>query len=159
MKNLSLLVIAILILGCGTETTVVEELEPVTEEPEPVTEEPEPVVMEEEPIPGQQIVGGNVLDGDVDVDPEPLNRDGIVFQFHEALKMYTADLYLSNGGSLHWSPRDVVDHPDIGNQVHLKPIADSELLEYDKKYWLLIYAQSVECHGTKISIIFRTKPR
>ena len=81
MKKLSLLILAILSLGCGTETTVVEE-------PEPLIEEPEPVVMEEEPIPGPQIVGGNVLDGDVDTDPELLNRDGIIIEFTEPLSMY-----------------------------------------------------------------------
>ena len=48
MKKMSLLIIAILILGCGTETPVVEEPEPVVEEPEPVVEEPPPVVMEDE---------------------------------------------------------------------------------------------------------------
>ena len=41
MKKLVLLMFAILILGCDTET-------PVVEEPEPVIEEPPPVVMEDE---------------------------------------------------------------------------------------------------------------
>ena len=41
MKNLALLMFTILILGCDTETPVVEA---------PVVEEPPPVVMEDEPI-------------------------------------------------------------------------------------------------------------
>ena len=37
MKKLTLLMLAILILGCDTETPVVEE--PIVEEPEPVIED------------------------------------------------------------------------------------------------------------------------
>ena len=84
MKKLSLLIFALLLLGCGNETTVVEE--PVIEEPEPIVEEPSPVMMEEEPIATPQIVGGNVLDGDVDAHPKLLNRDGIIVEFTEPLK-------------------------------------------------------------------------
>ena len=152
MKKLSLLMFAILILGCGTETTVVEE-------PEPVIEEPEPVVMEEEPIAPPQIVGGNVLDGDVDADSELLNRDGITLQFTEPLNMYTAEIWRESAELLDWSPRDVVDHWEIGNQAHLMPTADSPLLEYDTEYTIVIYAQGFACNGTRTRIVFRTKPR
>ena len=48
MKQLALLMLAILIFGCDTETPVVEE--PIVEEPEPVIEEPEPVIEEPTPV-------------------------------------------------------------------------------------------------------------
>ena len=152
MKNLSLLIFAILILGCGTETTVVEE-------PETLVEELPPIVVEEEPIPAPQIVGGNVLDGDVDADPERLNRDGIILEFSEPLSMYTAEIGLWDIGHLDWSPLHIVDHWNIGNQVHLIPAADSPLLEYNTKYWVSVYAQGRACNGANTEITFRTKPR
>ena len=102
MKRLALLMLATLIFGCGTETPVTEE--PVIEEPEPVVEEPEPVI-EKPPLvmveakhlmPGNiappQIEAGSVFDGDVDVDPEPLNRHGILFNFTENFDFYVADI-------------------------------------------------------------------
>ena len=174
MKKLSLLMFAILILACDTETTVVDE-------PPTIVDEPPPAVMEEEPIAPPQIVGGNVLDGrvdvttilplscpsfpcsqidgKVDVDPEPLNRDGIILEFTEPLSMYTVDLQRSRGGSLNWSPRDIVDGWELGNQVHLMPMEDSRLLEYNIKYVIEIYAQGFGCRDGKTTIIFRTKPK
>ena len=170
MKNLSLLIFAILILGCGTETTVVEEPEP--EEPPPVIEEPPPIVEESPPlfkVPGPkpisneipQIKAASVLDGHVDVDPEPLNRHGIVFRFQTNLNMYTADIWGVNVGALNWSPRDVVEHweIDIKNQIHLMPMDNSKLLEYDTEYEVNIYAQDWACNGAWKLIKFRTKPR
>ena len=152
MKKLSLLMFAILILGCGNETTVIEE-------PEPVIEEPPTVVMEPELIDHPQIVGGNVLDGDLDADPDVLNRDGIIIEFAEPLRMYTARIGAAGVLSLHWSPSGVVDGWDSGNQVHLMPTADSLLLEYDTKYWVRVYAQGSACTGAETVIAFRTKPR
>ena len=157
MKKLSLLIFAILILGCGNETTVVEE--PVVEEPEPVIEEPPPVMMEEEPIATPQIVGSNVLDGDVDAHPKLLNRDGIIVEFTEPLKMYFAEIGPRGGGSLRWSPSDVVDDRNIGNQIHLTPMADSKLLEHDTEYRVTVYAQGFACNAVNTEIRFRTIPR
>ena len=170
MKKLSFFLFALLILGCGTETTVVEQPvveEPVVEKPKSAVEEPAPIyelpasvfeVPEPKPISSlpPQIAAASVRDGDVDVDPEPLNRNGIVVQFLGNLNMYTASLW--GPGALHWSPRDVVDR-GAGNRVHLKPMADSKLLEYDKKYTIAIYAQNFECHGARTLIEFRTKSR
>ena len=152
MKNLSLLMFAILILGCGTET-------PVVEEPEPVIEELPPVVMEEEPIAPPQIVGGNVLDGEVDADPELLNRDGIIIEFTEPLSVYYVVFGRIAGELPNWSPRDIVDDWDIGNQIHLMPMEDSQLLEYNTEYWLQIYAQGSACNAVNTQMKFRTKPR
>ena len=152
MKKLSLLMFVILVLGCGNETTIIEE-------PEPIIEELPPVVMEDESIAPPQIVGGSVLDGDVNVDPEPLNRDGIIVEFTEPLHMYTAEIWRELDELLNWSPLDVVDDWDIGNQVHLMPTANSPLLEYETEYTIVIYAQGFACSGAETEIVFQTKPR
>ena len=160
MKKLSLLMFTILILGCGTETTVVEEPPPVVEEPPPIVHPRPPVVMEEEPIGTPQIVGGNVLNGDLDADPELLNREGITLRFRAPLNMYVAEVRRDPVALLlNWSPRDIVDHGNIGNQIHLMPMADSPLLGYDAEYEVTIYAQDLACNGAWRSIKFRTKPR
>ena len=75
MKKLSLLMFAILILACDTEKPVVEE---------PEVEEPPPVVMEPEPIGHPLIAKGSVTHGQVNVDPEPLNRYGFRFLLTES---------------------------------------------------------------------------
>ena len=156
MKKLALLMLAILILGCGTETPVVEEPEPVIEEPPPVVMEDEHAMPEDAAPP--EIVEGSVLDGDVNVDPEPLNRDGIAFKFTENLRFYAADVLLGEK-SLGWSPLDVVDHRHLGNLVEITPIAGSQLLKHNTEYTIEIYAQDRACNGTRIKVKFRTKPR
>jgi len=156
MKQLSLLMFAILVLGCGTETPVVEEPEPIIEEPPPVVMEDEHAMPEDAAPP--QIVAGNVLDGDVNVDPEPLNRDGMVFELTADLHFYVADILLGEK-SLGWSPLDVVDHRDLGNLVEITPMAGSQLLEHNTEYTIEIYAQDRVCNGTRIKVKFRTKPR
>ena len=177
MKQLTLLMLAILILGCDTETPVVEE--PVVEEPvveEPVVEEPPPVVMEEEhamlmeeehamteDTAPPKIVEGSVHDGDVNVDPEPLNRDGMVFEFTENLRFYAADILLEEK-SLGWSPLDVVSvefKPKgvVGKFASIEPMAHSQLLEHNTEYTIEMYVQDRVCNSTRIRIKFRTKPR
>ena len=160
MKKLALLMLTILILGCGTET-------PVVEEPEPVIEEPPPVVMEDEHVMPEdaaplEIVEGSVLDGDVNVDPEPLNRDGMVFKFTEIFRFYAADILLGEK-SLGWFPLDVVIgrfRPEgVGQFASIKPMAGSQLLEHNTEYTIEIYVQGRACNGTRIQIRFRTKPQ
>lgn len=149
---------AILILGCGTQTPVVEEPEPVVEEPKPVIEETLPVVIVDEPIVPLQIAAGTVLDGDVDVDPEPLNQSGIVLKFTEDLDFYVADILLG-AKSLGWFPLDVIDVRNITNCIHLTPMTGSELLKHNAEYTIEIYAQDLACNGTRIKVKFATKPK
>ena len=156
MKQLSLVMFVILVLGCGTETPVVEDPEPVIEEPPPVVMEDEHAIPEDATPP--QIVEGSVLDGDVNVDPEALNRDGIVFELAENLRFYAADILLGEK-SLGWSPLDVVELWPFGRLVEIMPMADSQLLKHNTEYTIEIYAQDRACNGTRIEIRFRTKPQ
>ena len=88
MKKLSLFLFTILILGCGTETTVVEEPEPI---------EPPPV----EPIGHPLIAQGSVKNGEVNVDPAPLNSSGIRFIFTKSFYRYQVWFYDQDNEPLH----------------------------------------------------------
>ena len=144
-----------LILGCGTETTVVEE--PVAEESTPITGEPLLAVHAKANDLGPVPLGWGTVDhGEANVDPEPLNVDGFRFEFFVDLKLYRADLRTKDGESLHWLPQGVVDHENIGNAVVIKPGANSQLLELDTEYMIYMFAQSTDCTMDDRIIPFRT---
>ena len=173
MKKLSLLMFTILILGCGTETPVAEEPESVVEEPEPVIEKPEPVIEKPPPVVVEakhlmpdhvappQIEAGSVFDGDVDVDPEPLNRHGIVYRFTEPLNLFLIEISLE-GKNLRWRPHGVVTRrfggKNIGQSIKIAPLFADQSLEYDTEYLIEMYVQGHACNGTWTQIRFRTKP-
>ena len=142
MKHL-LFVLAILMLGCGTDTEIVKEPPPVAEEPTPVKEEPLPVAEEPLPIPVAPddhippiIIGGNVLlEDQAEVgtfDPVPLNQDGIFFDFKEHVIQFKIDLSL-DGKSLGWIARAIPPVEGIGFSLKLTPPAAGPFLEHDKE--------------------------
>ena len=170
MKYLSI-VLAILILGCGTDTEVIEEPPPVDEEPTPVPEETLPAA-EEPPLTVEDkdedrsppnIVRSDVLPKEpgaapVPLNPVPLNQDGIFFEFDEDLGLFKADLLL-DGESLKWSPRVALTGDDIGSCTRMKRTAESTPLEYDKEYHINISFRDNERLGHDTTIKFRTIPR
>jgi hypothetical protein len=150
---------AILILGCGTETSVVDE--PVVEPPEPVIEEPPPVLAQTAyfiDVAPPTITSGTVADGDSDVDHVPINQGGFRFDFDRPLKLYRVDLRLDGGKSLGWSPRGVVDHENIGQTVVIVPVAESQLLKFDTVYVIAMYVLDHACDRSSFQIRFWTKP-
>ena len=171
MKKLALLMLATLIFGCGTETPVteepvIEETEPVIEEPEPVIEKPPLVMVEAKHLmPGNiappQIKAGSVFDGDVDVDPEPLNRHGIVFNFTEPLNLFLIEISLE-GKNLRWLPHGIVTYKvarnGIGQSIKMERQRADQSLEYDTEYVIEMYVQGHACNGAWRQIRFRTKP-
>lgn len=151
MKKLVLLMLAILILGCGTET-------PVVEKPEPIIEEHTPTVASGENFRIDihlAVVFCSVWDGQDNVDPEPLNAKGIVFKFDEDLKMRKVD-FLLEGKPLHWTGTGLSDH--VAPTVILTPNADEEL-QFDTEYVIKMYIQDLACHSFRFEIRFRTKPK
>ena len=151
MKKLSLLMFAILILGCGNETTVVEE-------PEPVAEEPSPVVMEPELIGHPLVADSNVKNGAVNVDPATLNSRGFYFKFTKPFYRYWVWLYKKDSTYLHWDSRTA---GEWGRRdfVWINQILDHDPLQYNTEYELMISAQNYDCDYTEIVIQFRTKPQ
>lgn len=145
----------ILILGCGTETPMVDE------EPSPVINGLPPVMAPEAyfiDITPPVIASGTVADGDADVDLVPLNAGGFRFDFDRPLKLYRVDLRLG-GKSLGWRPRGVVDHENIGQTVLITPVAESQLLKFDTEYLIAMYVLDHACYRSNLHIRFRTKPR
>ena len=134
MKKLSLLMFAILILGCGSE-------KPVVEEPEPIGH---PLVAD-----------GNVQHRQVNVDPEPLNEAGFFFRFTQDFRVYINARLEKDGKSLNrW---EIVD--SSLNTVHIGRWSDYNALQYDTEYQLTIHALDSDCKSTAIVIQFRTKPQ
>ena len=156
MKKLSILICAILMLGCETETPVVEQSLSIIEAPSPVAASGEHFRVD---VSHPTILAGDIVDGDADVDPELLHATGIGFDFDENLKLYKIDLRLDGGKSLGWLPRGVVDDKDIGQRIWLIPAPDSPMLEFDTAYVIELYVQDLECWSMKEQWPFRTKPK
>ena len=150
MEKLSLFLLPILILGCGTETTVVEE--------PPIIEEPAPVVASGErfwlsPI-DPVIVAGTIADGENNVNPEPINAGGVRFDFNEPLKLHKIDI-LHDGKSLWWIGAGISE--GVTQTLRLTPVAGQEL-QFDTEYVIKIYVQDLACQGFRFKIRFRTMP-
>ena len=155
MKKMFVLIVAILILGCDTETPVVEQPLSTIEAPSPVAASGEHFRVD---IAEPGIVWSTIDLGEVGVDPIPLHF-GIEFAFDVNLKLYKIDLRLDGGQSLGWLPRGVVDDKDIGQRIWLIPAPDSPMLEFDTAYVIELYVQDLECWSMKEQWPFRTKPK
>ncbi len=154
MKKMFVLIVAILILGCDTETPVVEQPLSTIEAPSPVAASGEHFRVD---IAEPGIVWSTIDLGEVGVDPNLLV--GIEFAFDVNLKLYKIDLRLDGGQSLGWLPRGVVDDKDIGQRIWLIPAPDSPMLEFDTAYVIELYVQDLECWSMKEQWPFRTKPK
>ena len=168
MKHL-LIVLAILMLGCGTDTEIVDEPTPIKDEPTPVKEEPLPVVEEPPPIPEDHgepippiIVGSNVLpEKGLEVgtfDPVPLNQDGIFFHFQQHVAEFKFDLLL-DGKSLGWIARAIPPEKGIGFSIKMIRPADGPFLKHDREYLINLFAFDKRGEHAEAEIRFRTTPK
>jgi hypothetical protein len=140
MKNL-LLILAILMLGCGTDTEVVEEPPPIAEEPEPDTRvfvvyEIGPTVPADRGDPDPpQIIKSNVYPNHerFAFNPARLNEEGIFFDFNEDLHRFVIDLSL-DGESLDWLTSVIRPDNNIGLSITLIPPVNGPFLERGKEY-------------------------
>ena len=144
MKKLALLIFAALILGCGTETPVVEERTLTVTSGEHLRID---ILV--------SIIFQSVWDGQDNVDPVPINAGGLRFDFDEDLKMHKVDFLLEGKQPLHWTGTGLSDH--VTSTVTLTPIAGQEL-QFDTEYVIKMYVQDLACHGFRFEIRFRTMP-
>ena len=161
-------VLEIFALNYDCEVTVIviqfrtKPQRPAVGQPEPVIQAPIPVVPSGEhfrrDIDFPAIVAGDVADGANNVDPEPLNANGIHFEFDEAIKTYKIDLRLHEGATLGWLPRGLVDN-NMEERIHIMPAEGFPLLEFDTAYQIDIFVEDFGCWTEEFTIVFRTKPK
>ena len=152
---------------CDIVETVIqfrtEPQRPTVEEPEPVMQERPPVVPSGErfrlDMTPPELVWGDVQDGDADIDPEPLNANGIRFRWDRNIIKYRIGLYDSKGASLRWLPRGPVEGEDIGNQIQIMRAEEAPLLEFDTVYIIDVFVQDRCCWTSDFRMTFRTKPK
>ena len=136
----------------------------------PVVGRPAPAIQERPPavtlgerfrfdIVETHIVDSDVHRGDIDVDPEPLNANGIQFEFSRGFHEYEIDLRLQDGASLGWLPRGLVDNEDLGKRIKITPGEGAALLDFDTEYEIEISVLDLICRPEKFMIRFRTKPK
>lgn len=162
MKNL-LLVLAILMLGCGPDTEVVEEPPPVDEEPDTQVS----VVHEIGPTPKgdrgdigpPRIIESNVYPQHerVSFNADRLNREGISFEFNEDLHRFVIDLSL-DGVSLGWTTNMIRPGNNMGISITLIPPAKGPFLERRKKYLIDLFAVDNTGEVLELEIWFWTIP-
>ena len=146
MKKLALLLFTILILGCGTETPVVEE--------PPIIEELPPTVMEPEPIGHPLIADGTVKHGQVNVDPESVGD--FCFAFKKPIYKHWVTLREKDGKDLGWYSFTEGEW----DRTHILCIQSARNpLQYDTEYVIEISTQNSDCKISNIVIQFRTKPQ
>ena len=160
MKYL-LIVLAILMLGCGTDTEVVEEPPPVAEDADTkvfVVHEigPTPEGDRAGPDP-PRIIKSNVYPNHEKAayNPDQLNQDGIFFDFNEDLHRFVIDLSL-NGESLGWIINAIRPGNDIGFSITLNPPANGPFLERGKEYLINLNVGDTRGGALELEIQLRT---
>ena len=148
MKKLSLLMFAILILGCSTEKPDVKE---------PVVEE----LMEDEPIPQPEMIAeGTVKHGEVNVNPKLLNLSGFRFVFKEPVYWHSVFLYDKKRGEYLWSWNSPHDRWCKETKVVLiERMHSRDPLEYNTDYEITISTLNFDCDVVETVIQFRTEPQ
>ena len=152
---------------CDVSKTVIQfrtgSLRSTVEEPKPAIQERALVVPSGEhfrlDIQPPTIVGADVHDGNNDIDPEPLNANGIRFVFDRDIRKYEIDLRLREGESLGWFPRGLVERENIGNQIQIMPAEGVPLLKFNTVYVIDIFVQDFQCWTQDLQITFLTKPK
>ena len=158
MKTLALLMLASLILGCETQTPVAEldvsELDAELSELQAIADQLSQTVASLD----RSVTAGttsSVADGDTDVDPEPLNRDGIRFTFSQRIALSHFNLYHEDGTSLDWRAEWAAN----GQTVTLTPPHRCAVLRHGTTYTLDFVVQDFGAWKIEDIIIFKTKPQ
>ena len=162
MKHL-FIVLAILILGCGTDTEIVEEPLLVSDEPTSATKVfvvydigPTPKGDRGDPDP-PQLIKSNVhpIHERHALNPDRLNKDGIFFDFSEDLHRFVVDLSL-NGKSLGWIATGIRPGNNASFSILLTPPVGGPFLERGKEYVVDLLAGDKTGDVLEMEIRFRT---
>ena len=162
MRNL-LLVLAILTLGCGTDTEVVDEPPSTTEASDTkvfVVYEVDPTAEGDRGDPGPpRIIKSNIYPQNEKVifDSARLNKEGIVFDFNEDLHRFVIDLSF-DGESLGWITSAIRSVNDIGVSITLTPPANGPFLEGGNEYLIDLLVGDKTGNILELEIRFWTIP-
>ena len=160
MKNL-IFVLAILILGCGTDKEVVEE--PTAEDADSkifVVHEIGPTTKGDHGDPDPpQIINSNIYPQNerVSFNPERLNKEGIFFDFNEDLHRFVVDLS-HEGQSLDWIISATRPGNDIGFTITLHPPVGGPFLEHRQEYLINLLVGDNSGDELELEIRFWTVP-
>lgn len=165
MRKISLFIFAILILGCENQNPLIEENKALIADNKALIAASSQLVesaqslyiTESEHVPNivvPSIEAAYVLDGDADLDPKPMNRDGIWIKFNKRIAVSQINLHLKGGPTLNWS----VQWGANQRLVTLAPPNPCAILMNDRTYVIDVLVQDYFCHGTEFSITFSTKP-
>ena len=153
MKQLSLLMFTILVLGCGNQKPVSEPDEEIAELKAIADQLSQAVASLDRS--GPTIAASNVAAGDTDVDPEPLNRDGIHITFSERISLSHFNLHDADGTSLDWR----VEWSADGQTVTLTPPHLCAVPRPAATYTIDFVVQDFSTWKTEDFITFSTKPQ
>ena len=142
MKKLSLFLFAMLILGCENQNPVSEPNEDSSE------------VTAALDLAAPTITASSVADGDTDVDPDPLNREGIRITFSERIALSHFNLHHEEGYPLDWKMKWYSD----GQTVKLTPPNPCDILSTGTNYVIDFVVQDFGSWKTEETITFTTKP-
>lgn len=162
MKRL-ILVLAILMLGCGTDTQVAEDSAPAAEELDTkvfVVHEIDPAAKGDRGDPDPpRIIKSNIYPSHerVSFNSDRLNKEGIFFDFNEDLHQFVVDLSL-DGESLGWISTAIRPGNDIGFSIMLAPPVDGPFLERRKQYLIDLLAGDKAGNLLELEIWFWTIP-
>ena len=160
MKKLALLMFTILILGCENQNPVSEPNEEITEiqaavaEIQTVSNQFSKLAASLD-MEAPTIADASVTHGDVEVDPDPLNRDGIRIIFSERISLSHFNLRTSRGGTLGWETEWNAD----GQTVTLTPPHLCSVLRHSTTYTIDFVVQDFGSWQTEGFITFSTKSR
>ena len=162
MKHL-LIVLAVLTLGCGTDTEIGEEPPLVVDEPASDTRVfvvheigPTPKGDHGDPDP-PRLIKSNVypIHERHALSPDRLNKDGIFFDFSEDLHRFVVDLSL-DGESLGWIATGIRPGNNAEFSITLTPPANGPFLERGQQYVVDLLAGDNTGDVLEMEIRFRT---
>ena len=161
MKKLALLMFTILILGCENQNPVseldVSELDAEISELKTIADQLSQTAasLERSETTITASIASSVDDGDTDVDPDPLNRDGIRITFSERIALSHFNLYHEDGTSLDWR----IEWSADGQTVTLTPPHRCAVLHHGRTYTLDFVVQDFGSWKIEDTITFSTKPQ
>lgn len=158
MKQLALLMLAILILGCENQNPVAEldvsELDQEISELKAIADQLSQTAASLD-LSETTITASSVADGDTDVDPEPLNRDGIRITFSERIALSHFNLHHEDRTSLDWK----MEWSEDGQTVTLTPPHWCAVLRPGQTYTIDFVVQDFDSWKIVDTITFSTKPQ